>query len=91
MAYNKEHNDTTSITEDDALYILEMISHKRQTSLLSIMSIINSEECDDGIGDISESATTHYCNGGSAGSQSNTIYSCQRASCTSGTQISNDT
>ena len=89
MAYNKEHNDTVSTTEDDALDMLEMISHKRQTSLLSIISIINNEEYDVGIGDISESATTHYCNGGSAGSQS--YISGQRASCTSATPLSNDT
>lgn len=86
MIDNKDHSDGISITED-ALDILAMISNKRQTSLSSIMSIINSEE-HDGIADISESATTHYCNGGSAGSQSNT--SSQRASCTSATPLSTD-
>ena len=87
MIDNKDHDDGISIAEDVS-DILAMISYKRQTSLSSIMSIINSEG-HDGIADISESATTHYCNGGSAGSQSNT--SSQRASCTSATPLSTDT
>ena len=87
MIDNKDHNDGISIAEDVS-DILAMISYKRQTSLSSIMSIINSEE-HDGIADISESATTHYCNGGSAGSHSNT--SSQRASFTSATPLSTDT
>ena len=87
MIDNKDHDDGISITEDVS-DILAMISHKRRTSLSSIMSIINSEG-HDGIADISESAITHYCNDGSAGSQSNT--SSQHASFTSATPLSTDT
>ena len=88
MIDNKDHSDGISITEDE-IDILAMISNKRPTSLSSsIVNIINDEE-HDGIADISESAITHYCTGGSAGSQSNT--SSQRASCTSATPLSTDT